>query len=128
MTLEQLAAVPQIVFPESYDLRSAVDSAFRASDLAPAPVVAGAEMDAALRFVERGIGVAVVPAMVAVDRPALRTHLLADESLNRTVSIARRSDMALTNAAAALQRAIRSVADRLADPGAPTTGLVSRAG
>lgn len=128
VTLEQLAAVPQIVFPESYDLRAAVDSVFRARDLAPAPVVTGAEMDAALRFVERGIGVAVVPAMVAVDRPALRTHLLADESLNRTVSIARRSDMALTNAAAALQRVIRTVADRLADPGASTTGLVSRAG
>ena len=29
-------------------------------------------MDAALRFAERGIGVAVVPAMVAVNRPALR--------------------------------------------------------
>lgn len=124
VTLEALATVPQIIFPENYDLRVAVEAAFRGRGLAPSSVVSGAEMDAALRFAERGIGAVIVPAMVAVDRPGLRTYRLADPALSRTVSIASRSDMTLTRAAAALQGVIRAVADRLADP----VGLVSRAG
>ena len=125
--LEALAAVPQVIFPENYDLRVAVDAAFRGRGLTPAAVVSGVEMDAALRFAERGIGAAIVPAMVAVDRPGLRTYPLADPALARTVSIARRADMALTDAAAALQDVIRSVADRLIGTDSAVTGLVSRA-
>lgn len=125
--LDALAAVPQILFPENYDLRIAVDAAFRTRGLAPAAVVSGAEMDAALRFAERGIGALIVPAMVAVDRPGLRTYRLADPALARTVSIARRSDMALTDAAAALQAVIRAVADRLVASEPAVAGLVSRA-
>ena len=83
-------------------------------------------MDAALRFAERGIGVAVVPAMVAVNRTALRATPFATpvaDELTRTISIARRSDMAPTHAAAALQGLIREIADRLASL---DHGLVSR--
>ncbi|MFC6235044.1 LysR family transcriptional regulator, partial [Leucobacter soli] len=72
VTLRRLSEVPQIMFAESYDVRAAVDAAFAAEGLTPEVVVAGAEMDAALRFAERGIGVAVAPAMVAADRPQLR--------------------------------------------------------
>lgn len=126
--LEALAAVPQVLFPENYDLRVAVDAAFGAADLAPVVAVEGAEMDAALRFAERGIGVAVVPAMIAALRPALRAAPLADPSLARTVSVARRSDMAPTHASVALQELIREVADRLASPGSETAALVSRVG
>lgn len=125
--LHELAAVPQVLFPENYDLRVAVDAAFGAKGLAPAVAVEGAEMDAALRFAERGIGVAVVPAMVAVDRPQLRASPLADPGLTRTISVARRSDMAPTHASAAMQALIREVADRLAEPGSATAKLVERA-
>lgn len=115
--VRELAEVPQIVFPENYDLRVTMDAAFCAADLTPLAVVDGAEMDAALRFAERGIGVAVVPAMVAALHPALRVTPLADPALARTVSIARRSDMVPGPASAALQARIRSVADRISRDG-----------
>lgn len=124
----ELARVPQIAFPENYELRVATDAAFRAHGLTPLVVVEGVEMDAALRFAERGIGVAVVPAMVAALHPALRAAPLADPALSRTVSIARRSDMAPAHANAALQGLVRGVADRLAAPGSDTASLVSRVG
>lgn len=113
--LRELADVPQVVFPENYDLRVAMDAAYGAEGLAPRIAVEGAEMDAALSFAERGIGVAVVPAMVAAPRPTLRATPFADPALTRTISIARRADMAPTHAAAAMQALIREVADRLAD-------------
>ncbi|MBL3700552.1 LysR family transcriptional regulator [Leucobacter luti] len=128
VTIAELAGVPQIVFPENYDLRVAMDAAYRAAGLTPVVAVEGVEMDAALRFAERGIGVAVVPAMVAVDRPKLRATPLAGAALTRTVSLARRSDMAPTHASAALQAMTREVADRLAASGSATATLVSRVG
>lgn len=125
--LRELAEVPQVLFPENYDLRVAVDAAFAAEGLTPAVAVEGAEMDAALSFAERGIGVAVVPAMVAVDRPQLRAAPLAGGSMIRTISVARRSDMAPTHASAALQALVRETADRLTEPGSAMARLVERA-
>lgn len=122
ITLAELAAIEQVSFPQNYDLRAAMDAAFGAEGLSPTIAVEGAEMDAALSFAERGIGVAVVPAMVAVNRPALRATPFASKNLTRTISMARRSDMAPTHAASAMQALIREVADRLA--GAST--LVTR--
>lgn len=122
--LAELARVPQVMFPENYDLRVAMDAALRSAGIAPLVAVEGAEMDAALSFAERGIGVAVVPAMVAADRPKLRVTPLAGDGLTRTISVARRSDMAPTHAGAAMQAIIREVADRLA---ATEHGLVARA-
>lgn len=115
--LEQLARLPQIVFHESYDLRVTTEAAFRAAGLTPSVVLEGAEMDAVLRFVERGLGVAVVPAMVLLDRPALRSVRLTRPRLTRTVSLAHRSDVTLTRAAAAMQRVIAATADTLAADG-----------
>lgn len=126
VSLRELARVPQVLFPGNYDLRVAVDAALGAEGLAPCIAVEGAEMDAALRFAERGIGVAVVPAMVAVDRPQLRATPLADAALTRTISVARRSDMSPTHASVALQALIEEVADRFAAPGSATARLVSR--
>ncbi|WP_341873873.1 LysR family transcriptional regulator substrate-binding protein [Leucobacter coleopterorum] len=124
--IEDLAELPHIMFPKNYDLRVAVDAALQAHDVHPFVAVEGAEMDAVLRFVERGIGIAVVPAMVAVDRPLLRATPLADQTLTRTISIARRSDMTPTPASTALQSIIQEVADRLTTPGAATAELVGR--
>ncbi len=87
--LRDVAALPQILFSSTYDLRSATDAAFRALSLTPNVVLEGAEMDAVLRFVERGLGVAIVPAMVLVDRPGLRAVRLEGPELNRTISLAR---------------------------------------
>lgn len=123
LALAELATVPQVVFPQNYDVRAAMDAAFAAAELEPVVAVEGAEMDAALRFAERGIGVAVVPAMVAADRPGLRSTLLSDDTLTRTISIARRADMAPTHASAAMQGLIRETADRLAET---RKGLIAR--
>ncbi|WP_116951049.1 LysR family transcriptional regulator [Jiangella endophytica] len=112
--LDRLARLPQIVFHESYDLRVTTEAAFRAAGLAPSVVLEGAEMDAVLRFVERGLGVAVVPAMVLLDRPGLRSVRLTKPRLTRTVSLARRSDVTPTRAAAAMQRTIATTAEALA--------------
>src|SRR5690606_39118677 len=115
INLEQLSQLPIIAFHENYDLRVATDAAFRASGYVPQIVVEGAEMDAVLRFVERGLGVAVVPAMVLLERPSLRSVRLIDPQLTRTVSVAHRSDVNPTRAATAMRRTIVTTATKMAE-------------
>ncbi|MBS1698566.1 MAG: LysR family transcriptional regulator [Actinobacteria bacterium] len=122
IALAAIADLPLIAFPHSYELRAATDTAFAAAGLTPQVVVEGPEMDTVLRLVERGVGVAVVPAMVALGRPGLRAVPLAAR-LTRTVSLAHRADMAPTRAAAALRDTIIAAADALAGSG----GLVAKA-
>src|SRR5690606_16976907 len=106
--LQRLAELPLVALAESYDLRDATDAAFEAAGLTPSPVVEGAEMDAVLRFVERGLGVAVVPATVPVDRPPLRSVRLSDPQLERTIVLAHRNDVNPTRAASAMSAVILS--------------------
>ncbi|GAA1534556.1 DNA-binding transcriptional LysR family regulator [Microbacterium ginsengiterrae] len=122
--LRGLAGLPLVALAESYDLRDATDAAFRAAGLTPSPVVEGAEMDAVLRFVERGIGVAVVPATVPVDRPSLRATRLTDPQLERTIVIAHRNDVNPTRAAAAMRTVIARTARELAARSPETLHLV----
>lgn len=112
--LADVAALPQVVFSPSYDLRETTDSAYEAAGLSPHTVVEGAEMDAVLRFVERGIGVAIVPAMVLLERQGLRSVRLTHPTLTRTISIARVVGMAPTTAVDAMQNAIVRTATALA--------------
>ncbi|ASN18795.1 LysR family transcriptional regulator [Arthrobacter sp. YN] len=125
LTLEELARIPQVAFNRSYDLRVATEAAFSASGLEPVIAVEGAEMDAVLRFVERGLGVAVVPAMVVIGRPGLHSARLVNPSLTRTVNLARRDDIGPSAAAAAMQEFIFSTVDRLAAPGTDLARLVT---
>lgn len=104
-----------MLFHHGYDLREATSAAFDAAGLAPNIVVEGAEMDAVLRFVERGLGVAIVPAMVLVDRPRLTSAQLLEPSLSRTVSLATRADVRPTRAASAMETTILSTARVLAE-------------
>jgi DNA-binding transcriptional LysR family regulator len=108
--LREVARLPQIVFSSSYDLRSATDAAFAAAGLEPEVVLEGAEMDAVLRFVERGLGVAIVPAMVLIDRPGLRSVRLEGPVLTRSISLARPRDVAATSAVEVMQRTIADTA------------------
>ncbi|MYM19789.1 LysR family transcriptional regulator [Brevibacterium sp. 5221] len=124
VTLAQLAALPQVQFHHGYDLREATDAAFAAAGLSPAVVVEGAEMDAVLRFVERGLGVAVVPAMVLVDRPQLTSVPLVEPSLSRTVSLATRAGIRPSRAAQALERAILATARTLVEEEPELASLV----
>lgn len=115
ITLAELALLPQVVFNATYDLRATTDAAFRATGVTPDVVVEGAEMDAVLRFVERGIGVAVVPAMVLIDRPGLRGVRLTEPTLTRTISVARPAGIRPTAAVAVMQRTVTRTATALAD-------------
>jgi DNA-binding transcriptional LysR family regulator len=112
--LADIARLPQIEFSSTYDLRSTTDAAFQAAHLTPQVVLEGAEMDAVLRFVERGLGVAIVPAMVLIDRPGLRSVRLAGPALTRTISLARPTDVAPTVAVGVMQRTIAATATAFA--------------
>lgn len=113
--LAEVADLPQIVFSATYDLRAATDAAFDAAGLSPRVVVEGAEMDAVLRFVERGLGVAIVPAIVLVDRPGLHAVRLAEPALSRTISLARPTGVAPTVAGEAMRHAILATARAFAE-------------
>ena len=114
LSLSELAALPQIVFSESYDLRAATMGAYRLHGLAPNIVLEGAEMDAVLRFVERGLGIAVVPATVLLDRPGLASRRLIEPSLTRTIALAHRKDVQLSRAAGAMHDMILETVAELA--------------
>ncbi|MFT4259519.1 LysR family transcriptional regulator [Microbacterium sp.] len=124
ISLEELAALPLIAFDESYSLRATTDAALRSANLTPSTVLEGAEMDAVLRFAERGIGVAVVPAMVLLDRPALRSVRLEHPWMTRTISLAHRSDVTPAIAVAAMRRAIITTAAEVARRDPAITSLL----
>lgn len=100
---------PLAMFRRGYDLREFTLAACRAEGFEPDFTVEGGEMDAVLGFVRAGLGVAVVPRMVA-DRSGLRTTPFVRPGLHRTISVAHRSDVSPPRAARELQRIIeRSV-------------------
>lgn len=121
--LAEVARLSQVVFSSTYDLRATTDAAFSAAGLTPEIVLEGAEMDAVLRFVERGLGVAIVPAMVLVDRPGLRSVRLEAPTLERTISLARPADLAMTAAVDVMQRTIATTATAFAAKAGPTMRL-----
>ncbi|MGW6354758.1 LysR family transcriptional regulator [Streptomyces sp. NPDC055092] len=94
-----------VMFRHGYDLRELTVAACRAEGFEPDFAVEGGEMDAVLGFVRAGLGVAVVPHMVATRSGAdLRVTPLARPGLHRTIALAHRSDVAPPRAARELQR------------------------
>lgn len=126
LSLAQLARLPQITFHESYDVRAATMAAFAQAGLTPHIVLEGSEMDAVLRCVERGLGVAVVPAMVLADRPGLRAVRLRGAGLDRTISLAHRADVPLSRAARAMRDLVISTAHALAISTPEGEALIAR--
>ena len=78
---------------QGYDLREVTLRAYAAAGVQARIAVEGAQMDAVLRLVEAGTGVAVVPDLVFAGRPRLRRTVL-NPALYRTVALARRTDIA----------------------------------
>ncbi|WP_216893643.1 LysR family transcriptional regulator [Nocardia alni] len=121
---------PLVMFRPGYDLREATIAACRHAGFEPRFAVEGGEMDAVLRFVEVGLGVAVVPSMVLAGRPGLRgTPLSLDGhdsgTLRRTVALAHRKDVAPTHAATAFRATLENflraaTADHSLPPGVET--------
>lgn len=124
ITLAEVARLPLVFFGSSYDVRVMTDAAFAAAGLDPEVVLEGAEMDAVLRFVERGLGVAIVPATVLIDRPALRSVRLERPTLTRTISLARPASLRPAPAVAVMQRTIAATATAFAAQAGTTMRLV----
>jgi DNA-binding transcriptional LysR family regulator len=97
---------PMVMFRQGYDLRQTTLQACRAVGYEPRLAVEGGEMDAVLRFVEAGLGVAIVPSMVLSGRPSLRGTPVAPPGLRRTVALAHRTDVPPTNAARAFSKVL----------------------
>ncbi|WBB59950.1 LysR substrate-binding domain-containing protein [Streptomyces sp. WMMC500] len=100
---------PLAMFRHGYDLRELTVAACREAGFEPVFGVEGGEMDAVLGFVRAGLGVAVVPSMVA-ERSGLRTTAFAPPGLHRTISVAHRGDVSPPRAARELRRLLISAA------------------
>ena len=87
-----LRDLPLVMFREGYDLREVTLGACRSAGFEPHLAVEGGEMSAVLRFVEAGLGHAVVPEMVMGTRPQLRSTRLEKPALRREIALAHRSD------------------------------------
>ncbi|GAB2946146.1 LysR family transcriptional regulator [Nonomuraea fastidiosa] len=106
--IEDLRNRQMVMFRRGYDLREATLAACRQAGFEPQLAVQGGEMDAVLRFVEAGLGVAVVPSMVLDGRPGLRGTPLAPPGLSRTIALAHRKDVEPTSAAQAFRQTLLS--------------------
>jgi DNA-binding transcriptional LysR family regulator len=103
--IADLEGEPLVMFRHGYDLRELTVAACRAEGFEPSFTVEGGEMDAVLGFVRAGLGLALVPSMVAVRAGRdLRVTPLARPGLRRTIALAHRSDVAPPRAARELQR------------------------
>jgi DNA-binding transcriptional LysR family regulator len=91
--VRDLQRYPIVMFREGYDLRDATLAACRRARVELRFTVEGGEMDAVLRFVEAGLGVAVVPSMVLEGRSGLRGVPFGSPGLSRTIALARRRDV-----------------------------------
>ncbi|MFL6056910.1 MAG: LysR substrate-binding domain-containing protein [Actinoallomurus sp.] len=106
LRIEDLRSRPLVMFRRGYDLREATQAACRQAGFEPRFAVEGGEMDAVLRFVEAGMGSAVVPSMVLAGRPGLVGTSLAPPSLQRTIALAHRKDVDPTHAARAFRETL----------------------
>ncbi|MEV5892626.1 LysR family transcriptional regulator [Nonomuraea fuscirosea] len=108
LRIEDLRGRAMVMFRRGYDVREATLAACRQAGFEPRFAVQGGEMDAVLRFVEAGLGVAVVPSMVLDGRPGLLGTPLAPPGLSRTIALAHRKDVEPTRAAQAFRQALLS--------------------
>jgi DNA-binding transcriptional LysR family regulator len=106
LALAELEHTPLVMFRPGYDLRDVTLEACRQAGFEPRFAVEGGEMDAVLAFVEAGLGVAVVPSMVLINRPLLRATPLAPPGMRRTVALAHRRRSVLPHAAEELRNTL----------------------
>lgn len=102
-----------VMFRQGYDLREITLQACRGVGFEPRMAVEGGEMDAVLRFVEAGLGVAIVPSMVLANRPALRGIPIAPPGLSRAVALSQRTDVPPTKAAQAFSDVLMAYLETL---------------
>jgi DNA-binding transcriptional LysR family regulator len=122
MDIRALEGLPLVMFREGYDLREATIAACRAAGFEPTYAVDGGEMDAVLEFVHAGLGLAIVPSTVVGDR--FRATPFASPGLRRTVRLARRQDVQLPRATAALRDSILRFLANASKAGTLPVGVV----
>ncbi|QVQ54072.1 LysR family transcriptional regulator [Spiractinospora alimapuensis] len=113
LSISDLRDRPLVMFRHGYDLRETTLQACRSAGFEPTAAVEGGEMDAVLRFVETGLGWAVVPSMVLKARPALRGTPLDHPRLVRTIGLAHRKDVEPPHAARTFRRVLLGYLTRL---------------
>ena len=123
LRVRDLARYPLVMFRDGYDLRDATLAACRRVRIEPHFVIEGGEMDAVLRFVEAGLGVAVVPSMVLDGRPGLRRITLTAPGLTRTIALAHRRDVIPPRAARAFRALLMEQLTDAAHSGTLPTGV-----
>ncbi|GAA3054894.1 LysR family transcriptional regulator [Actinokineospora globicatena] len=121
--LESLRDRPMVMFRSGYDLRETTLQACRAAGFEPELAVEGGEMDAVLRFVEAGLGVALVPSLVLPGRPGLRATPLTSPNIRRTIALAHRTDTPPTAAARAFRSTLFGHIDALVAANALPPGV-----
>ncbi len=102
LRVADLEGLPLVMFRHGYDLREITMAACRAAGFEPVFTVEGGEMDAVLGFVRAGLGLAVVPGMVAA-RSGLRVTPFEGTRMRRTIALAHRKDVAPPRAARELR-------------------------
>ncbi len=117
MTVRELARRSLVVPRRGYDVREVTLAACADAGVAPRFAVEGGEMDAVLRLVEAGTGVAVVPDIVFTGRPTLRRTALTP-ALYRTVALARRADVVPSHAVHAFSTTLFECLGELSATGA----------
>ncbi|GGM83899.1 LysR family transcriptional regulator [Longimycelium tulufanense] len=103
VALSELRDRSLVMFRSGYDVREVTLRTCQDAGFQPQFAVEGGEMDAVLRFVEAGLGVAIVPSMVLAARPLLRGVPLTGTDMSRTIALAHRTQTAPTNAARAFR-------------------------
>jgi len=103
IAVADLAGRPLVMFRRGYDLRDFTVNACHSAGFEPVFAVEGGEMDAVVGFVAAGLGMAVLPSMVAFRQP-LRTTRFAPPGLHRTIGLAHRRDVEPPRAARELRR------------------------
>lgn len=121
--LTTLRDVPLVMFRQGYDLRETTLHACQEAGFEPRFAVEGGEMDSVLRFVEAGLGVAIVPSMVLAGRDRLRGTRLSTPNLRRTIALAHRTDVPPTNAAKAFRTTLLSYLSDSATAGTLPSGV-----
>jgi DNA-binding transcriptional LysR family regulator len=110
--LRELRMVSFVMFRQGYDLREVTEAACRRLGFEPRAAVEGGEMDSVLRLVAEGLGVAVVPEMVAEPAAGLVGVPIQEPVLTRTIALARRRDRFLSAAARELSGVLQSSVER----------------
>jgi DNA-binding transcriptional LysR family regulator len=122
--IAEIARHPLVLNRPGYELREAVLSACAAAGVTPRIAVEGGEMDAVLRMVERGLGVAIVPSLVLAGRTGLHTTRLDGTGwTHRTIVLAHRTDVAPTRAADAFRETLLAVLARTSRTGGLPPGV-----